>query len=70
MASAANAARSDAVTATAQPDTVYSLKLMGAVAQRAGVGVVRLNSDILSFVNQRQVKLPLAPGNQIGRAHV
>lgn len=61
---AANAARSDAVSATARPDTVYSLKLMGAVAQRAGVGVVRLNSDILSFRDQRQVKLPLAPGNR------
>lgn len=61
---AANATRSDAVTLTPRPDTVYSLKMMGAVVQDLGVGVVRLNSDILSFANKRQVKLPLAPGNR------
>jgi len=61
---AVNATRTDAVTATARPDTVYSLKLMGAVASGLGVGVVRLNSDIISFVNQRQKKLPLAPGDR------
>jgi ornithine cyclodeaminase/alanine dehydrogenase-like protein (mu-crystallin family) len=37
---------------------------MGAVARGLGVGVVRLNSDILSFANQRQKKLPLAPGER------
>lgn len=61
---AANATRSDAVTLTPRPDTVYSLKMMGAVVQDSGVGVVRINSDILSFANKRQVKLPLAPGNR------
>ena len=61
---AANATRSDAVTLTPRPDTVYSLKMMGAVVQDTGVGVVRINSDILSFANKRQVKLPLAPGNR------
>lgn len=61
---AANASRSDAVTSTRQPDAVYSLKLMGAVIQSLGVGVVRLNSDIISFGNKRQVKMPLAPGNR------
>ncbi len=61
---AANATRADVVTTTSRPDTVYSLKLMGAVVQATGVGVVRLNSDILSFANKRQVKLPLAPGNR------
>lgn len=61
---AANAMRSDAVTTTAQPDTVYSLKLMGSVIQSLGVGVVRLNSDIISFAGGRQVKKPLAPGNR------
>lgn len=61
---AANATRTDAVTLAPRPDTVYSLKLMGAVVQDLGVGVVRLNSDILSFANKRQVKLPLAPGNR------
>ena len=59
-----NAARSDAVTQAGRPDTVYSLKLMGAVVRSLGVGVVRLNSDIISFANQRQKKLPLAPGGR------
>jgi ornithine cyclodeaminase/alanine dehydrogenase-like protein (mu-crystallin family) len=59
---AVNAARTDAVTLSGRPDAVYSLKLMGAVAR--GLGVVRLNSDIISFANQRQKKLPLAPGNR------
>ena len=61
---AANAVRSDAVTTTSRADTVYSLKMMGGVVQSTGVGVVRINSDILSFANKRQVKLPLAPGNR------
>ena len=61
---AANATRSDAVTLTPRPNTVYSLKMMGAVVQDTGVGVVRLNSDILSFRDKRQTKLPLAPGNR------
>lgn len=61
---AVNATRSDAVTTGTQPDSVYSLKLMGAVANGLGVGVVRLNSDIISFANQRQKKLPLAPGGR------
>jgi ornithine cyclodeaminase/alanine dehydrogenase-like protein (mu-crystallin family) len=61
---AVNAARSDAVTQGGRPDTVYSLKLMGAVVRGLGVSVVRLNSDIISFANQRQKKLPLAPGGR------
>jgi ornithine cyclodeaminase/alanine dehydrogenase-like protein (mu-crystallin family) len=61
---AANAVRSDAVTQTARADTVYSLKMMGGVVQASGIGVVRINSDILSFANKRQVKLPLAPGDR------
>ena len=61
---AINAQRSDVVTSTQRPDAVYSLKLMGAVVRGLGVGVVRLNSDIISFANKRQVKIPLAPGNR------
>ncbi len=61
---AVNAARSDVVTSAGQPESVYSLKLMGAVSRRLGVGVVRLNSDIMSFANRRQSKLPLAPGDR------
>ena len=61
---AVNATRTDAVTAGPRADSVYSLKLMGAVASGLGMGVVRLNSDILSFANQRQKKLPLAPGER------
>ena len=61
---AVNAARSDAVTKSDRGDTLYSLKLMGAVVRSLGVGVVRLNSDIMSFANNRQKKLPLAPGGR------
>ena len=61
---AANATRTDAVTTTSRANTVYSLKMMGGVVQSTGIGVVRINSDILSFANKRQVKLPLAPGNR------
>ena len=61
---AVNAARSDAVAPTSRADAVYSLKLMGAVLPSQGVGVVRLNSDIISFGASRQTKLPLAPGGR------
>ena len=54
----ANAQRSDAVTTTARSDAVYSLKPWAACLPSAGVGVVRLNSDIISFGERRQVKLP------------
>src|SRR6185436_14579674 len=61
---AANALRSDAVSTTETADAVYSLKLMGGVVPSLGVGAVRLNSDIISFGAERQVKLPLAPGGR------
>src|SRR5262249_16737271 len=61
---AVNAARSDAATQGRQPGTVYALKLMGAVVHSLGVGVVRLNSDIMSFANNRQRKGRLAPGGR------
>src|SRR5262249_6599316 len=61
---AVNATRSDAVTLAGHSDRIYALKLMGAVVRGLGVGVVRLNSDIMSFANQRQKKLPLAPGGR------
>jgi len=61
---AASAARSDAVCTTPQPGAVYSLKLMGGVIPSLGVAAMRLNSDIISFGDDRQVKLPLAPGNR------
>jgi alanine dehydrogenase len=61
---AASAQRSDVLTASPRTDALYSLKLMGGVLPSAGVGAVRLNSDIISFGEKRQVKLPLAPGNR------
>jgi alanine dehydrogenase len=64
LGNAVSATRSDAVCGTQRADTVYSLKLMGAVLPSQQVGVVRLNSDIISFGRERQVKLPLAPGNR------
>lgn len=63
-ARAVSALRTDAVTTTAQADTVYSLKLMGGVIASLGVSAVRLNSDIISFAGGRQTKKPLAPGNR------
>ena len=56
--------RSDTVTPTVREDALYSLKSMDGVVPSLGVGAVRINSDILSFANKRQVKLPLAPGNR------
>jgi alanine dehydrogenase len=61
---AASAQRTDALTTTERADAVYSLKLMGGVLPSAGVGAVRLNSDIICFGDKRQVKLPLAPGGR------
>lgn len=61
---AVNAARSDALAPTQRAGAVYSLKLMGAVLPSQRVGVVRLNSDIISFGATRQTKLPLAPGER------
>src|SRR3954469_1559768 len=61
---AVSAARSDAVTATGPTDAVYSLKLMGGVLPSLGVAAMRLNSDIISFGEKKQVKLPLAPGQR------
>ena len=58
---AVSAARSDAVTATERADAVYSLKLMGGVLPSLGIAAMRLNSDIISFGEKKQVKLPLAP---------
>jgi len=60
--------RSDMVSPTAQADSVYQLKMMGAVLPGQEVGVVRINSDILSWPKkggkQRRVKTPLAPGGR------
>ena len=64
MNRAVSAQRSDALCQTSRTDAVYSLKLMGGVLPSAGVGVVRLNSDIITFGAQRQVKLPFAPGGR------
>jgi ornithine cyclodeaminase/alanine dehydrogenase-like protein (mu-crystallin family) len=61
---AVNALRSDAVSTTSRLDAVYSLKLMGGVIPSLAVGALRLNSDIISFGEHRQVKLPLAPGGR------
>jgi alanine dehydrogenase len=61
---AASAQRSDVACGTTRSDAVYSLKLLGGVFPSAGVAAVRLNSDIIRFGTQRQVKLPLAPGER------
>ncbi len=64
LGQAANPMRSDAVTPTSQPDTYYLLKMTGGVVPSLGVGVVRLNSDVGTVINNRKVKRALAPGNR------
>jgi alanine dehydrogenase len=54
--------RTDAVAPANQPEQVYSLKTMSAVAPHLGVGAVRIVSTILSWPEQagsrRRVKIP------------
>ena len=61
--------RSDCITPTAgHPDALYSLKSMDGVVPKLGVGVVRINSDIVSWPkrgnNVRREKLRAAPGGR------
>ncbi|RWR02698.1 hypothetical protein ED28_06860 [[Pantoea] beijingensis] len=65
---AVNGHRSDMITETARADSVYLLKMVGAVVPRYAIGAVRINSDILSFPTHngktRKVKIPAAAGNR------
>ena len=60
--------RSDMTTKTELKDAVYSLKIMGGVVPGLEVGVVRINSDILTWPEtdgvKRRVKVPRAPGDR------
>ncbi|WP_307235342.1 hypothetical protein [Pararhizobium capsulatum] len=68
--SAVNGRRSDMIVGTGNKDTVYSLKMVGGVVPSAGIGAVRINSDILSFPEtggqRRKVKVPAAGGRWVG----
>ena len=59
---AIGAVSSEAVAPTAHPNSVYQLKSMSGVMPEMGVSALRLSSDIISFENNRQFKVPLAPG--------
>jgi alanine dehydrogenase len=61
---AVNGRRSDALAPSSRAESVYSLKVMSAILPAENIGVIRLNSDIVSFANQRQKKIPLAPGGR------
>jgi len=60
--------RAEIITETTHPDSVYQLKMMSSSISSLGVGVVRINSDILSFPTvggkKRRKKVPLAPGDR------
>src|ERR1700744_4996831 len=57
--------RSDCLAPTVRPDAVYGLKSMDGVVPSAGVGAVRINSDIITWPREagtlRRVKVPAAP---------
>ena len=57
--------RSDCLAPTKRGDAVYGLKSMDGVVPSAGVGAVRINSDIITWPRQegtlRRVKVPAAP---------
>ncbi len=59
-----SAVNSDAITPTRLPEAIYQLKLMGGVIPALGVGALRLNSDVIAYRNNRQVKMALAPGKR------
>ena len=67
----ANGPRGDLTTPTAaRADGLYALKTQGGVLPKAGVGVVRINSDILVFPetggSKRREKVPAAGGRYVG----
>jgi alanine dehydrogenase len=57
--------RSDCLAPTKRRDAVYGLKSMDGVVPSAGVGAVRINSDIITWPREqgtlRRVKVPAAP---------
>jgi ornithine cyclodeaminase/alanine dehydrogenase-like protein (mu-crystallin family) len=67
----ANGPRGDITAPTSlRADGLYALKTQGGVLPKAGVGVVRINSDILVFPetggSKRREKLPAAGGRYVG----
>lgn len=67
----ANGPRGDLTTPTAlRADGLYALKTQGGVLPKLGVGVVRINSDILVYPetggSRRREKVPAAGGRYVG----
>ena len=60
--------RTDIVTPTERPDTIYTLKSMDGVVPRFGVGAIRINSDLLRYRREgeqlRRDKVPVATNNR------
>lgn len=64
----ASGVRSEILTPTARDDGLYSLLTMSGVAPKAGIGAVRINSDILTWpqtpAGAKRVKVPAAAGGR------
>lgn len=60
--------RSDTIVPGPEPGTMYGLKSMDGVSPQAGVGAVRINSDVISWPVRdgytRREKIPAAPGGR------
>lgn len=60
--------RSDTIVPGPEPGSLYGLKSMDGISPAAGVGAVRINSDIVNWPVRdgftRREKVPAAPGNR------
>src|SRR6516165_352834 len=65
-----NRRRSDCLVPSTRDGAIYSLKSMDGVIPKLGIGAVRIDSDIVTWPtqgNMRRVKLPAAPnGRYVG----
>ena len=63
-----NRVRSDCLVPSGQGNALYSLKSMDGVIPKLGIGAVRIDSDIVTWLkqgnNMRRVKVPAAPGGR------
>lgn len=63
-----NRRRTDSLVPGEDPETLYSLKTMDGIAPKAGVGAMRINSDLVGWPTRegtvRREKIPAAPGGR------
>src|SRR5689334_13765027 len=60
-----SAVSSDAYAPVGQTQAIYQLRLAAGIIPSAGIAALRLNSDIIAFENNRQVRLPKSSGNRM-----